>query len=568
MRYLALATDYDDTLATSGRLSHETKAALAELRKSGRRLLLLTGRTLEELVRDCPQLDAFDCIVLENGGILYMPAARRVIPLCAPTALALVPHLQRRGVHPLIHGQTIVATRRPHEYAVLEAVRDLGLELQIIFNQDAVMVLPSGVNKGSGLRAALRSLELSVHEVVGIGNAANDHSFLEICECAVAVDNAVDSLKRQVDFCTHGRAERGVQELIAELVASDLSRRAPRGGGDVIVLGTGPDGPVTFPPYGHNILISGPSSAGKSTFATGLIERLIERSYQVCIIDPEGDYSTVEQIATVGHRVRAPTVDDVLERLEHVDANVVVNLLGLQLGERPDFFAQLLPRLQSLRARTGRPHWIVIDEVHHLLPGPWGHVSSALPQRLGETILITHQPHEVAPSILSLIDVVVAVGPTPQATLVEFARAIGITAPEPAAEPSQMNEVVIWHRTAGRAPCRAEVIPARSERLRHLRKYAEGNLGPKSFFFRGVTGQLNLRAANLVSFCDLAEGVDEETWLFHLRRGDYVAWLRYVVRDDDLANEVASIASDPHVHAFESRRLVCDAIDRRYILPR
>lgn len=567
MRYLALATDYDDTLATSGHVTPETKGALSRLAKSGRRLVLLTGRTLEELVRDCPQLEMFDCVVLENGGVLYVPANRQMIPLCAPSALSLIPHLQRRGVEPIIRGRTIVASRRPHEVAILETIRDLGLELQILFNQEAVMVLPSGVNKGSGLRAALQRMGLSVHEVVGIGNAANDHSFLELCECAVAVDNAVESLKRSVDFCTRGARGQGVTELIVELIASDLSGRSPGGGGDVIALGARDDGPVTFPPYGQNILISGPSSAGKSTFATGLIERLVERSYQVCIIDPEGDYSTLDQIATVGNRLRAPTTEDVLERLQDVEANVVINLLGLPLGERPDFFAQLFPRLQAMRARTGRPHWIVIDEVHHLLPGPWGHAPSTLPQRLGETILITYKPREVVPSILALIDIVVAVGPSPEATLSEFAAALGVAAPETSSAPIQRNEVMIWQRAAGRAPCRIEVIPARSDRLRHLRKYAEGNLGPKSFVFRGPKNELKLRAVNLVMFCDLAEGVDEATWLFHLRRGDYAAWFREIIKDDDLAREVSMIASAPDLSPLNSRSLVRDAIDRRYMLP-
>ena len=40
---------------------------------------------------------------------------------------------------------------------VLATIRDLGLELHVIFNRDAVMVLPSGINKGTGLRAAWTS---------------------------------------------------------------------------------------------------------------------------------------------------------------------------------------------------------------------------------------------------------------------------------------------------------------------------------------------------------------------------------------------------------------------------
>jgi hypothetical protein len=111
------------------------------------------------------------------------------------------------------------------------------------------------------------------------------------------------------------------------------------------------------------------------------------------------------------------------------------------------------------------------------------------------------------------------------------------------------------------------MVPARSERLRHLRKYAEGNLGPQSFFFRGPGALMNLRAQNLFSFCELAAGVDDDTWLFHLRRGDVSEWLRRVIKDTDLAGEVVAVERASHLDSTESRRLVRDAIDRRYMLP-
>jgi phosphoserine phosphatase len=568
MRYLALAADYDDTLATSGKLSPGVEAALARLRQSGRRVVLLTGRTFEELVSVCPKLEQFDFIVLENGAVTHSPSTRTTSVLCRPVAPELTLHLARRGVEPLIEGRAIVATRRPHEIAVLETVRDLDLDLHIGFNGAAITILPSGVNKGTGLTAALREIGLSVHEVVGVGNAANDHSFLELCECAVAVDNAVAAIKERADFCTRGAAGSGVEELIDELVSTDLSKRAPGGAGEAVVLALREDGSeTTFPPYGHNIFISGPSGAGKSTFATGLIERLMARRYQLCIIDPEGDYSTLDEIITVGSRVRAAQMDEIFERLRDPEANVVINLLGFPLQERPDFFAQLFPRLQAMRARTGRPHWIVIDEVHHLLPANWGLAPATLPQRLGETVLISHRPREVAPAILSLVDTAVAVGPGPEGTFAEFAAALRI---DPPAFPGQFEPrrgtAVIWQRTAATDPFVAKVIPARSERLRHLRKYAEGNLGHRSFFFRGPGHRMNLKAQNLVAFCQLAEGVDEDTWLHHLRERDYSAWLGRVIKDEDLAREVAAIEQASHLASTESRRMVCDAIDRRYML--
>ena len=207
----------------------------------------------------------------------------------------------------------------------------------------------------------------------------------------------------------------------------------------------------------------------------------------------------------------------------------------------------------------------MIDEAHHLLPSAWGPAPYTLPQRLGETVLITHRPSEVVPAMLAMMDIVVAVGPSPERTLAEFAGALGLASlrfPK-----AKRDEAIIWERGGGLDPYAATIVPARSARLRHLRKYAEGNLGPRSFFFRGPATRMNLRAQNLTVFCDLATGVDDETWQFHLGRGDYSAWLAATIKDDDLAGEVAEVEHTVALTPSDSRRLVCEAIDRRYMLP-
>jgi HAD superfamily hydrolase (TIGR01484 family) len=222
MRYLALATDYDGTLAADGVVSDDTWAAVHRLRESGRQILLVTGRELDDLQRVCPHLDLFDRIVAENGGLLYNPATHEEKVLAPAPPEDFLRALRARGVAPLSAGRTIVATWRPHETAVLETIRDLGLELHVIFNKDAVMVLPSGVNKATGLKAALDELGLSAHNLVGIGDAENDHAFLALCGCAAAVSNALPKLKKHADVITAGDCGQGVIELIDELLADDL----------------------------------------------------------------------------------------------------------------------------------------------------------------------------------------------------------------------------------------------------------------------------------------------------------------------------------------------------------
>src|ERR1700732_5021781 len=132
MRYLTLCCDYDGTLAHDGRVDSTTLAGLERLLASGRRLVMVTGRELPDLQATFPRLDLFERVVAEHGALLYRPAPREEKPLADPPAEKFIAMLRRRGVAPLSVGRVIVATWRPHEHAVLEVIRELGLELQVI----------------------------------------------------------------------------------------------------------------------------------------------------------------------------------------------------------------------------------------------------------------------------------------------------------------------------------------------------------------------------------------------------------------------------------------------------
>jgi HAD-superfamily hydrolase, subfamily IIB len=221
MRYHALVCDYDGTLALHGQVDEETLVALKRLRNSGRKLILVTGRELDDLQQIFPHLDLFERVVAENGALLYLPATREEKLLGGRPPERFIKALHNRGVAPLSIGRVIVATWHPHETTVLEVIRDMELELQVIFNKGAVMVLPSGLNKATGLSAALSKLGLSPHNMVGIGDAENDHAFLNLCECSAAVANALPMLKERVNLVTNGEHGAGVIELIDRLIASE-----------------------------------------------------------------------------------------------------------------------------------------------------------------------------------------------------------------------------------------------------------------------------------------------------------------------------------------------------------
>lgn len=569
MRYLALCTDYDGTIATHGIVDEPTIDALTRLRESGRKLIMVTGREIGDLISVFPRLDLFELVVAENGALLYQPSTREHKPLGDPPLPAFVAALQARGVTPLSVGKTIVATFQPHEQTVLEVIRDLGLELQVIFNKGAVMVLPSGVNKASGLQAALAQLNLSVHNTVGVGDAENDHAFLGICECSVAVANALPAVKERADFVTQATHGRGVTQLIEEMMNDDLASREPSLVRHHILLGATADGaPVHFSPYGVNALIVGTSGGGKSTVAAGLVERLQTRGYSFCIIDPEGDYDNVDAAVVLGGAEHPPEIEECLQLLCKPERNAVINLMGVKFNDRPWFFMTLFARIRDLRARTGRPHWLIVDEAHHVMPSSWQPTDLTLPEKLEGVLLVSVTPALLAKSLLRAIDTIVMLGDQPRQMLHEFTQANKLANIESPVDRLEPGEALLWSKSAAAAPLPLKLEPSKTERRRHLRKYAEGELPEeRSFFFRGPEGKLKLRAPNLIAFMELGDGVDDDTWRFHLRRHEVSRWLREAIKDDDLADKVAAVEDEDAEDASASRKQVRELIEAVYTLP-
>jgi hypothetical protein len=222
MHYLALATDYDGTIAHDGIVDADTLAALRRLRDSGRKLILVSGRELEDLLTVFDHMDLFDRAVLENGALLYHPATKESRQIAPPPPEQLVERLKAAGI-PLSVGRSILATVVPHEHTVLEAIRELGVEWHVIFNKGSVMALPSGVNKATGLAPALEELGIPAERVVGVGDAENDHAFLRMCGLGVAVANALPAVKEAADLVTSGVRGAGVTELIDRMLADDLA---------------------------------------------------------------------------------------------------------------------------------------------------------------------------------------------------------------------------------------------------------------------------------------------------------------------------------------------------------
>jgi hypothetical protein len=207
----------------------------------------------------------------------------------------------------------------------------------------------------------------------------------------------------------------------------------------------------------------------------------------------------------------------------------------------------------------------VFDEVHHCLPAKWHPAPTTLPRELPAAIAVTVHPEEVAPEFLSLVSTVIGVGDGALPAIKKFCEVTGRMSPKAEATP-QADQVLVYG-----CDDRLELVTARrpkEKQKRHVRKYAEGELGEdKSFYFRGPESALNLRAQNLSTFMQLADGVDDKTWLHHLRAGAYSQWFRDAIKDDELASEAVPIEQDHSLTAADSRARIRDIVERRYTAP-
>jgi HAD superfamily hydrolase (TIGR01484 family) len=570
-----LACDYDGTIATDGRVSEETFAALGRVRESGRRLVLVTGRMLDDLRAAFSAADQlFDAVVAENGAVLYFPPSREERVLGDPPEPVLLEALERHGVT-FVVGRSIVASGEAFAEPAIAAIRDAGVERTLVFNKGAMMLLPGGITKGTGFLAALATLELSCHNAVGIGDAENDHAFLAVCECAVAVADAVPALQERADVVTAAAGPAGVVEFVEAHVLADLAGIVTGLPRHALPLGELESGlPATVPAHGTHLLIVGPSGSGKSTITGVLVERLVEAGRAVCLLDPEGDYQSMAELPGVvvlgGPGAKAlPAPDELTQLLPHPGTSLVLDLSAMSRTDKVASATSALAAIAAVRATSGLPHWLVVDEAHHISPADGSSADEWLRPGPESVCLITLAATDLSRDVRSRMN---AVASTDLGTFAESLRALAGAAPAAesgvAAAPLARGEAVIADlRDPGPPGRRFRIGRRRVAHRRHIRKYVGGELPPeRSFFFRGPDGKLNLRAANLVRFVELAEGVDEATWAHHLGRGEYSGWVEAMIKDPELAREVAAVEQAPGLAPAEARARVLDAVRRRYAI--
>ncbi len=535
--FRAVALDYDGTLAEHDTVPADTLAALEETRSRGVRLVLVTGRALDDLRDVFPDAEVrMDAVVAENGAVVVTPFGTRL--LAPPVDDRLTRALRGRGVA-CRTGDVLVGCAGADELIVLEEVRRLGLDCQLVRNRAQLMVLPGGVSKGTGLYEALGDLGISHHNTVAVGDAENDLSLLQVAEIGVAVGNAVPAVREHADLVLDQPAGAGVAELLRGGLLTGSTHIYP--GRWQLRLGTDAQGgDVRVPASQLNVLISGGTGEGKSYLAGLFVEQLVSLGYSVLAVDPEGDHTglgALRGVLVLGPD-ELPAPDRIGRLLRLRFSTLVLDLAGLELEAQSRYLQQLPGPVRAERAAVGLPQWVLLDEADRTL-GRGGATDLFDPASKGHCI-VTWRPEDLSPDVAAGIDAVVALtGPQPSEGLVDIMAAVcalpratvaGLLAGPPG------RGVLAWRARPREAT--TFTLGARSTpHLRHQHKYEAAGLSvDRGFYFRNAADRLTgVSAGNLDELADGVAACDAGTLRHHCTRADFSRWSQDVLHDPWLA---------------------------------
>lgn len=569
MKFGVLALDYDGTIACEGILSPEVKAAIAEARSRGIVVIIVTGRTLADLKQVAGNLEFLDSVVAENGAVLSFPNGQtRLLGHCPPPAF--LDALCRRGIQ-FQAGECVIEADAGMAPQILAVIRELELPLVLLFNRSRLMVLPQAISKSTGFQEALNVLRLSAHNAIGIGDAENDHDLLSACEIGVAVSWGSPALQRRADEVIHGDGPTAVAGYIRQ-ASQQMRLHEGSTSRHRISVGTGRDGkPVAFPIDGRNVLIVGDPHAGKSWGAGLACEQMILQGYCVCVVDPEGDYGSLESlpgVVVLGGADHPPDLPDVARALRHFDLSTVIDLSRIGYVEKLSYLKELLPMLASLRRTTGLPHRIVVDEAHYFLSEP--NVMQLLDFELGAYTIVTYRPSDLHPDLRRGLHVVISKQLT-QANEVqtllnmagnknlegEWTKILGALEPEEAA--------LLPGETGGPLE-RFKLLPRMTPHVRHRSKYFDVEVtSGHEFVFTENGAIVGTPARSLKQFVSLLGSESHGCLAGHVRRGDFSRWIAGTFHDNPLASDVRKIEQRYRLgHLDDVRRPLSQAIQERY----
>jgi hypothetical protein len=297
---------------------------------------------------------------------------------------------------------------------------------------------------------------------------------------------------------------------------------------------------------GRNVLIMGETNSGKSWLAGLLCERLILHGYSLSVIDPEGDYRTLDALPGVrvlGGEDEPPTPRALLHALRYPDRSVVIDMSCMEQNAKLQYIRSVLPALNVMRRRMGTPHRIIVDEGHYFLRDAVKH--NLLDFDFNGYTVVTYWPSQLPRDLVAATDVILVTRESNRAevdALRQYCTAcdhLGASAWD-VLQTLQIDQAAALPVTAEAASdLQVFTIGERlTPHVRHRQKYVDVPVGEARAFVFQTNGRPEARAHTLREFVLVLDELDTTHADGYLRRGDLSRWIAEVFGDHALAREL------------------------------
>lgn len=563
-----IACDFDGTSTSNGQLAPEFLAAVGRARALGWSVLLATGRILDDLRNVCGELYIFDAVVAENGAVVHLPASGRTIEIGTAPPEPFLRELRDRGV-PFQTGSSIVATWESHWQETFESMRLHAPGWQLVFNRGAVMVLPSEVNKAAGVHRALQELRRSARNLIAFGDAENDVPLFAVAERAIAAAGSVPTVASHADERLSLSGGVGVARFVNRVL--DDCGHLPTPARRHVRLGLSADGhKVVLPASGVDVMVSGDPRSGKSWLCGLIAEQLLELGYRLCVIDPEGDHSSLghrPDVLCLGGVLSLPSPTAVAALLQSHSLSLVLSLNNLAVTRQLSYTKEVLDELGTSSAETGMPHWIVIDEAQYFFPG----IELKGGLRNSNLLLSTYRPSLIADEVHARVGAHVVARTALEeeryffSSLLKRHRASDLSASEALAQLDGDHVGLILDDA--NAP-RWQVFRPGARTTSHTHhglKYVDVRLSDeRAFHFGGADGGPQLSAHNIGEFYEAVQTAPQICLRHHMTRADFSRWVSEVLGDQSLARGLRKLERAAEIGAEPSRSEILMQIETRY----
>ena len=575
MKISVITLDYDGTITRGDTLEPSVRDAIGLARTNGIVTLLVTGRILEELQRAAGSLHFVDGVIAENGAVIYFPGSGHLSTHAPLVSDTFVQELRRRRI-PHQVGRCLVDADAVEAPRILDVIRRLELPLVLAYNGGRVMTTAQGMSKATGLQTVLDTLRLSARNTLAIGDRENDHELLRLAEVGVAVGWGSAALRAVADVVLEGRGPIAVAQYIRALTTS-RQLPVPAQPRRRLRLGYTEDGrEFSLAVRGRNVLIAGDAKSGKSWIGGALCEQLILHGYSTCILDPEGDYRSLEAlpgVTALGGEDPPPPPRELLRALRYPDRSVVIDLSHRPHDEKVEYIRAVLPALNEIRRNTGLPHRIVLDEAHYFLHE--ADASTLLDfERNGYTV-VTYWASRLPQALLAKTEVIIVTHESSPAEIDALRKACSAC---------QIVDPSRWSILSRLASRQAVALPITEEaggdlrvftfgsrltpHVRHREKYVDVPVAEnRAFFFARNGHSTGHRARTLRQFVEELESAPAASLEGYCRRGDFSQWIEDVFGDFALGATLRALekghASAHHPHTV---RNMIAAIRERYDL--